>query len=506
MDKRSEIDNLIELLEVDDEGIFETVRKSIYNMGTKVIPNLEFALERSADEKLNERLKLIIDNLRLKLIFKEIYNWLTSENPDIMQGFLLLSKSIVSDISKDKISERLGDLKLELWLNLGVEMSLNEKIDVLNDTFYNKFGFTYIDYFEKGSTIYDSLLPDLLYRKGFTAYFLTILYYYIGKSCGLPLLLLYASPRLPVCAIVQDVGEDKKELLELCVLDKGQKIPLTLQVAVDYYKEVGDAPVIDVFEDVLSYYLELSNIAFRDKSSFNIIKSLLSYIKSFRKKFDIPNTNTDNFDAEDDMFGADIIINSGGLHISNFMDFIKLNLVSGESLDALNVGGVDVTTDKLLDFLNIFAVNFEEAFDKSVEEFKNREQYAAEEDYYEDGDFDNKEGAFLEEDYMEDEEFNEEDEEEFKEERNGKQVCTQEIERENEEHIKKAEFRQYLKDKKVKEAVEKLRLEENEKFKRYEQAERELLECNKQISKETENIVRKSFDMEGIEGYCCDKD
>ena len=138
----TEINALIKLVDDPDEVIHVHVRKKIVEYGMNAIPYLDKAWEL---DTCSAALRIMIEDLQHQIQFTHIKNefleWSLEDEPNLLEGFILLSRYEYPDISTDFINKYLDKIKQDIWIELNPNLTAFEKIKVFNKVFFDIYGF-----------------------------------------------------------------------------------------------------------------------------------------------------------------------------------------------------------------------------------------------------------------------------------------------------------------------------------------------------------------------------
>lgn len=140
--KDSELQALISLLDDPDEGIFNNVKEKIISMGGNIIPNLENAWENSFDSVLQERIETIIHEIQLQAVIDALTEWKSMEDPDLLQGALILARYQYPDLDEKPIKDFIDQVTQDVWLEINDNLTALEKIRVINRILFDIHGLT----------------------------------------------------------------------------------------------------------------------------------------------------------------------------------------------------------------------------------------------------------------------------------------------------------------------------------------------------------------------------
>jgi len=142
MEKRTEIDALVKLLDDPDNRVFEQVQEKLLSYGTEVIAHLESAWEQSLDTVLQERIENLVHTIQFTSLKEDLNLWYHSGAFDLLQGALVINRYIYPDLDEQHIVNQVEEIKREIWLDLQYEMSAVEKVKRINHVFYHRYGFS----------------------------------------------------------------------------------------------------------------------------------------------------------------------------------------------------------------------------------------------------------------------------------------------------------------------------------------------------------------------------
>jgi regulator of sirC expression with transglutaminase-like and TPR domain len=137
----SEIKALVSLLDDDDKEVLEHVSKKIISLGPQKIPLLENAWEVASNNIIQERLEVLIQKIHFKSTKIEFQNWINSEDKDLLEGALLVSKIQYPDLDENAVYNKIDKIKQSIWLELNSSLTTLEEVNVLNHVFYTLNGF-----------------------------------------------------------------------------------------------------------------------------------------------------------------------------------------------------------------------------------------------------------------------------------------------------------------------------------------------------------------------------
>jgi len=188
------IEALISLLDDHDELVFNSVKEKLISLGSSVLPVLEDSLLSADTYEHAKKLEQIISVLKKEIIIDRMRQWISAENRNIMDGWLLVSSIHHPNISKEKIENSINKICREVWLEITESMTSLEKVAVINHILFK------INRFEISSSdipnVDNIVLDKLLFSKTGDVYSLTILYLIIARNLHLELMPIMLANKL----------------------------------------------------------------------------------------------------------------------------------------------------------------------------------------------------------------------------------------------------------------------------------------------------------------------
>lgn len=130
--KESEFKALISLLEDDDPQVSSHVEEKLIGMGGDMIPKLEHAWEIEPDEIIQKRLEDIIQGIQERDTMERFIAWRDADEKDLLEGWFLLSKYLYPNIKYATYTSRINRLVNRIWLEFRRDMTVAEKLMVVN--------------------------------------------------------------------------------------------------------------------------------------------------------------------------------------------------------------------------------------------------------------------------------------------------------------------------------------------------------------------------------------
>jgi regulator of sirC expression with transglutaminase-like and TPR domain len=185
MSQIPEMEALINLLDEPDEKAFSLIREKVFSFGEDAIPLLEKALENTFDELIQGRIEDMIGSIHRDNLYLDFMNWVSLGSEDLLKGFLLVTRTQYPDIEEADILSKVGQLKLDVWLELNHDMTALENIKVLNHFFYTVHSFDGNK--ANMSAPQNFYINNLLETRKGSPLSLGMLYMILGRKCDLPI-------------------------------------------------------------------------------------------------------------------------------------------------------------------------------------------------------------------------------------------------------------------------------------------------------------------------------
>lgn len=185
MVSESEISALISLLDDPDDFIFNEVKTKLLSYGDEVIPFLEDYWESNPmNLKYQSRIENIIQQIQHDAVKGELANWKKKESPDLLEGILLINKFQYPDLDIKHVTEKLEQIKRDVWIELNNNLTSFEKINIINQVLFDIYGFSGNK--QNYHAPNNSYLSDVLDSKKGNPLSLSIIYLIITQKLGLP--------------------------------------------------------------------------------------------------------------------------------------------------------------------------------------------------------------------------------------------------------------------------------------------------------------------------------
>lgn len=135
MEKKETIKELIALISMvdePDEVVYGRIRQRIIDLGEEALPSLEKAWENSFEEFTRLRIQELLDTIHFESIQQQLITWVNSNQDDLLEGAILLSRYHFHELDINRITHNLGQIIQDVWLEMNDRMNPLEKIKVLD--------------------------------------------------------------------------------------------------------------------------------------------------------------------------------------------------------------------------------------------------------------------------------------------------------------------------------------------------------------------------------------
>jgi len=182
--ENNELNALMSLMDEPDLDMFGHIEQRIFSYGIQAIPILEDAWNGSPDNDVQHRIESIIHHIQFEHIFSMLTVWKKNPNRDLLKGFIIVAQYQYPDLDEKQITDKVGKIIQDVWLELNNKLTPLEKTKVLNHIFFDVHGF-------KGNkkdihAPANSFVNIILENKKANPISLSILYMVIAQSLKIP--------------------------------------------------------------------------------------------------------------------------------------------------------------------------------------------------------------------------------------------------------------------------------------------------------------------------------
>jgi regulator of sirC expression with transglutaminase-like and TPR domain len=136
-----EIKALLKLLDDPDEQIYNMISEKLIKQGYSVIPQLEKTWEQAFDEKVQERLEILIQEIQQNSAKQGLEDWVKSEKQELFKGALLIAKHQYPDINFEYYEKIIDEIQKDIWLEINENLTALEKVRIINHIFFKIYKF-----------------------------------------------------------------------------------------------------------------------------------------------------------------------------------------------------------------------------------------------------------------------------------------------------------------------------------------------------------------------------
>lgn len=175
---------MVQLLDDPDLEVAQAVENRFMEEGESIIDELELLWLNNEFPDASRYIELVINKIQKKLLHQRFSHWFAQEQPDLIEGWVLLTQLQYPGVKWVEIKRLLNEIKLDAWLLMGnVENDL-DRIQILNHVFFEQHGF-------QGDTSQyhypdNSFLNRVLERKTGNPISLSAIYLSVAQQLGLP--------------------------------------------------------------------------------------------------------------------------------------------------------------------------------------------------------------------------------------------------------------------------------------------------------------------------------
>ncbi len=218
--ERNKIQALISLLDDPSDEIFSTVEGELLKEEVSIVPELEKAWENTFDVAYQKRIENLIHNLQFKDIKDRMRKWLEVSDDDLLYGAWLVSKYQYPELKFEELSDRLNQLRKEVWLELNEHLTALEKVRIVNHILFDVHGFSRNN--SNFMAPQNSYISDVLDNKKGNPISLSVIYSVIAQRLGLPIYGVNLPKNFILCYL-DDTGN-------LPLSEKGNNVPILFYI------------------------------------------------------------------------------------------------------------------------------------------------------------------------------------------------------------------------------------------------------------------------------------
>lgn len=175
---------MIRLLDDPDEAVSQALETRFMEEGEDIVEDLEAIWLANEFPSVSRHIELLIKRIQKQGLHRRFNNWFQQEQPDLVEGWVLVSQVQYPGLKVETIRRTLSDIKLDAWLMMGGVENNIDKVQILNHVFFEQQGF----YGDNSQYHYtdNSFINRVLERKTGNPISLSVVYLVVAQSLGLP--------------------------------------------------------------------------------------------------------------------------------------------------------------------------------------------------------------------------------------------------------------------------------------------------------------------------------
>lgn len=175
---------MIRLLDDPDEAVMQALETRFMEEGEDIVEDLEAIWLANEFPSVSRHIELLIKRIQKQGLHRRFNNWFQQEQPDLVEGWVLVSQVQYPGLKVETIRRTLSDIKLDAWLMMGGVENNIDKVQILNHVFFEQQGF----HGDNSQYHYtdNSFINRVLERKTGNPISLSVVYLVVAQSLGLP--------------------------------------------------------------------------------------------------------------------------------------------------------------------------------------------------------------------------------------------------------------------------------------------------------------------------------
>ena len=150
-----------------------------------MIPELEKAWEQSFDEKIQQRLENLIQEIQINSTERSLKKWADNGGKNLFKGAFFVAKHQYKELNYDYYLKKLEEIKKDIWLEINENLTALEKVRIINHVLFKIYGFS-------GNTAnfyapQNNYINHVLENKRGNPITLAIIYSVIAQKLNLPI-------------------------------------------------------------------------------------------------------------------------------------------------------------------------------------------------------------------------------------------------------------------------------------------------------------------------------
>jgi len=175
---------LLSLLDDSDPDIYTNISKELSVLPASRIPELENIWLESDNPVFQERLEIIIDEIHHNSVIKELTVWKNSPKQNLIDGAIIVNKSINYHILTDNIKSTIKKIVDDIKPEIRTQETYLEKVKILNHFLYFIHNFMILSPHEE--TSWGGNISSVLAQKKGNYIITSIIYAAIAQALNLP--------------------------------------------------------------------------------------------------------------------------------------------------------------------------------------------------------------------------------------------------------------------------------------------------------------------------------
>lgn len=175
---------MIRLLDDPDEAVSQALETRFMEEGEDIVEDMEAIWLANEFPSVSRHIELLIKRIQKQGLHRRFNNWFQQDQPDLVEGWVLVSQVQYPGLKVETIRRTLSDIKLDAWLMMGGVENNIDKVQILNHVFFEQQGF----HGDNSQYHYtdNSFINRVLERKTGNPISLSVVYLVVAQSLGLP--------------------------------------------------------------------------------------------------------------------------------------------------------------------------------------------------------------------------------------------------------------------------------------------------------------------------------
>lgn len=176
---------LVTLLDDPDENIYQVIKQVIKSEKEQFVELLESETFQFDDSLKSERAQDLLSEIRQDILIKELEDWKSSSDKDLLKGIITLSKFQNPYLDVEALLKSIENIRRNIWLEFNDNQTAFEQVNIMNHLFFKVLGYECVSVSKKKPTAFD--LESILQNKQGNALTLGLLYSVVAQSLDLPI-------------------------------------------------------------------------------------------------------------------------------------------------------------------------------------------------------------------------------------------------------------------------------------------------------------------------------